>query len=112
MPLDAANPGAGTPGFGNDLSSRDADNNPCNPNPAIAQAKADLIRADIMANASALIVNLEAAIAMDRADNVTGLIYALRVSRAYWKAISSSAAELTAIEAERLSAFRQMGGPL
>jgi hypothetical protein len=73
----------------------------------VAQAKLELLDDDLGCNISAMIATLEAALAMRAADNRTGLIYGLRCSRAYWRAISLSAAELVAADAERLSALRQ-----
>jgi hypothetical protein len=55
-----------------------------------------------------MIVTLEAALAMRNAGDVTGTVYGLRRAGAYWRAISGSAEELVAADAERLSALRQM----
>ena len=57
-----------------------------------------------------MIAQLNAALAMADAGDTVGLIYALRRSRAYWRSISESAADLVAADAERLSALRQTEG--
>jgi hypothetical protein len=76
----------------------------------VPQAKIELLFEDIGDNTGAMISTLNAALAMRDAGDSVGLIYGLRRSRCYWKAISASAAELVAAEAELLSAIRQGGG--
>jgi hypothetical protein len=76
----------------------------------VPQARIELLFEDIGDNTGAMISMLNAALAMRDAGDSVGLIYGLRKARCYWKAISASAAELVAAEAERLSAIRQGGG--
>jgi hypothetical protein len=79
--------------------------------PVAPQARIELLFEDIGDNTGAMISTLKAALAMRDAGDSVGLIYGLRRSRCYWKAICASAAELVAAEAERLSATRQGGSP-
>jgi hypothetical protein len=79
------------------------------PKTNVAQAKIELLVDDIGDNIGIMIAVLEAGLAMRAASDVVGLIYSLRRARVYWKAISASAAELVAADAERLSALRQGG---
>jgi hypothetical protein len=64
------------------------------------QACVELLREDICANTSAMIATLEAALAMHAANDDTGLLYGLRRARSYWKYISLSAAEFSALRQE------------
>jgi hypothetical protein len=57
----------------------------------------DLLREDLTCNISAMIATLEAALAMHAADDDVGLIYGLRRAKAYWRCISASAAEFSAL---------------
>jgi hypothetical protein len=66
----------------------------------IKQACVELLREDICANTSAMIATLEAALAMHAANDDTGLLYGLRRARSYWKYISLSAAEFSALRQE------------
>ncbi|WGJ16145.1 hypothetical protein QEV83_07850 [Methylocapsa sp. D3K7] len=72
-----------------------------------AQAKIDQLFDDIGPNINAMGAMLNAAAAMHEAGDPAGLIYALRRVRAYWVAVSESAKELVAADAERLSALRK-----
>ena len=78
--------------------------------PEIAQARIELLFEDIGDNTGAMISALNAALAMRDAGDSVGMIYGLRKARCYWRAISTSAAELVAADAE-LSAIRQRGAP-
>jgi|ERR1019366_2524023 hypothetical protein len=75
--------------------------------PGAAQARIELLFDDIGDNTGAMISTLNAALAMRDAGDSVGLIYGLRKARCYWRAISASAVELVAVDAERLSALRQ-----
>ena len=66
-------------------------------NPAVAQAKIELIRDEICACTGPLILQLNAALAMADAQNDAGLLYALRCARAYWRAISANARDLAQV---------------
>jgi hypothetical protein len=59
---------------------------------AVAQAKIELLVDDIACNVGILIATLNVALAMRDAGDTTGLLYALRRAKAYWRAISASAA--------------------
>jgi hypothetical protein len=59
---------------------------------AVAQAKIELLVDDIGCNVGILIATLNVALAMRDAGDTTGLLYALRRAKAYWRAISASAA--------------------
>ena len=118
MALSKENPALGAAaGLPSGLSfSGDTQDSAPNPRPtqdisrnpvAVREARLELLREDLTCNASAMIATLEAALAMRAADDDCGLIYSLRRARAYWRAISGSAAELISTEAERQSALRQ-----
>jgi hypothetical protein len=77
----------------------------------VPQALIEHLFEDIGDNTGALISTLNAALAMRDAGDSVGLIYGLRRARCYWRAISTSAAELVAADADRLSALRQEGQP-
>ena len=77
---------------------------------AVAQAKIELLVDDIGCNVGILIATLNVALAMRDAGDTTGLLYALRRAKAYWRAISASAADLVAAEAPRQSLLRQREG--
>ncbi len=96
-------------GLGNS-SCLAADSPKIAPSLATAQAKIELIRDDLAATISPLQATLDYALAMYAAHDDCGLVYSLRRARAYWQAISGSARDLVAAEAERLSALRQEGG--
>jgi hypothetical protein len=76
----------------------------------VSQAKIDLLLDDIAANTSVMIAQMEVVLAMRAASDVVGLLYGLKRAAAYWRAISATAAELVAVDAERLSALRQLKG--
>jgi hypothetical protein len=64
------------------------------PNPAVTQAKIELLREDIVETIGPMIASLQAAVAMGHIPNDAGLIFGLRSAAAYWKSISWSAREL------------------
>ena len=109
MTLETAKPPSVKGGPGNS-SCFAADNSEIAPSLATAQAKIELIRDDLAATICPLQATLDCALAMCAARDDCGLVYSLRRARAYWQAISGSARELVAAEAERLSAIRQEGG--
>ena len=84
-----------------------ADAPTCQPEKPASQAKIELLVDDIGDTVGCLIATLSAALAMRDAGDTVGLVYSLRRARAYWTAISGSAKELVAADAERLSALRQ-----
>jgi hypothetical protein len=73
----------------------------------VLQAKIDLLVDDIVDTAGWLISQLSVLPSQRETGDVTGLIYTLRRSRAYWKHIAEIAAELVTLNDERLSATRQ-----
>jgi hypothetical protein len=77
--------------------------------PAVLQAQIDLLADDVVDTAGWLISQLSVLPSQREAGDVTGLIYTLRRSRAYWKHIAETAVELVAADDERLSALRQSG---
>jgi hypothetical protein len=80
------------------------------PKARVEQAKINLLVDDIVDTTGWLVDQLNVLPAQRVAGDVTGMIYTLRRARAYWKAISGSAAELVSVEGERLSAIRQADG--
>jgi hypothetical protein len=77
------------------------------PRDAIAQAKIGLVLDDVADNSGLMIGTLHCALAMRDAGDTVGLVYTLRRAKAYWRAISASAVDLVATDAERLSPLRQ-----
>jgi hypothetical protein len=77
------------------------------PKANVSQAKIDLLADDIVVTAGWLVDQLYVAPAQRAAGDVTGMIYTLRRSRAYWRHISEVARELASANDERLSALRQ-----
>jgi hypothetical protein len=91
---------AAQPKPGTDRSSHAIDSQEPTKGGPIKQACVELLREDICANTSAMIATLEAALAMHAANDDTGLLYGLRRARSYWKYISLSAAEFSALRQE------------
>jgi hypothetical protein len=77
-------------------SSTAADNLLDNPTHTAAQACREMLRDDILANASVLQVQLEVALACIAVPDDVGLLYALRRGGVYWRAIAGSARDLAA----------------
>jgi hypothetical protein len=100
-------PPLGAAGLGDDAFPGGNCTSKITPKAHVTQAKIELLFDDIGCNIGGFIATLNAAVAMRDAGDSVGVIYALRRGRAYWKAISLSAAELVAVDAERLSALRQ-----
>jgi hypothetical protein len=81
------------------------------PKAHVAQAKGDLLADDVVDTAGWLIDQLNCLPAQRAAGDVTGMIYTLRRSRAFWIAISGSAKELVERNDELISALRQGEAP-
>ncbi len=67
---------------------------------AVRAARRELVCDDLVANISQASLHFDVALGMLAARDDVGLLYSLRRVRAYWKAISESAQELGALNAE------------
>jgi hypothetical protein len=101
------NPAVGAAGFGDMSLPGGIDGSDTAPNACVAQVKIDMLVDDIVDTAGWLLHQLNVLPAQRAAGDVSGMIYTLRRSRAYWRAISGSATELVVANDERLSALRQ-----
>jgi hypothetical protein len=86
-------PPLGAAGLGECCFSKE-NNSQSAPNPAVTQAKIELLREDITETIGPMIASLEAAVAMARIPNDAGMLHGLRNARAYWRSITGSAGEL------------------
>jgi hypothetical protein len=77
---------------------------------AATTARIELLIDDIGDNAGAMTCYLNCVLAHRDAGDIVGMIYSIRMARAYWRAIAASANDLIAAQAARLSAIRQAEG--